>query len=335
MAPGRAAAARADARRGRGRTAARDAHVAGRQRDGRPARGRVRLDEGEGRRADAPGRGGGGDADVPRPAAAALQGRARPVQRDAVRARRRRRTRASDVRQALAFLQPEAGTAIGDSLALATRLVQRSHRGGRRGRRDEGSARRDRAPLRRQRRRTACASRGRARSSRGAPASRSTRSRSERRGRRAYIPGPGNVLIPVFPDPELMRAIAAQTNGKTFTATTAEAAQRRLRRPQREHRPRAAKPRDHVVVRLRRGRAPACSRRARPPARRRGLRLSRRSRRPRAGRRLHAASDYRLRSTVSMLVRTSQPNARSVPLPPLQLSLLPGVGSTPGPAPTF
>ena len=30
------------------------------------------------------------------------------------------------------------------------------------------------------------------------------------------------MLIPVHPDPELMRAIAAETNGKTFTARTAD-----------------------------------------------------------------------------------------------------------------
>ena len=35
------------------------------------------------------------------------------------------------------------------------------------------------------------------------------------------MPGPGNVLIPVHPDPELMRTIAAQTDAETFTATTA------------------------------------------------------------------------------------------------------------------
>ena len=32
------------------------------------------------------------------------------------------------------------------------------------------------------------------------------------------MPGPGNVLIPVHPDPELMRAIAAETHARTFTA---------------------------------------------------------------------------------------------------------------------
>ena len=127
----------------------------------------------------------------------------------------------AEVRDALEFLQPEAGTAIGDGLAQATAEVKQSLAD-------------DTAP-------------GNAEQPRGAIVllSDGTQTNGLRRpeqgadlakragipvytvalgtnGPRAVVPGPGNVLIPVHPDPALMRSIAAQTDAKTFTATTAE-----------------------------------------------------------------------------------------------------------------
>jgi Ca-activated chloride channel family protein len=126
-----------------------------------------------------------------------------------------------EVREALDFLQPEAGTAIGDGLAQATNLVKRSL--------------------------SADVSNGETKNPRGAIIllSDGTQTNGLRRpeqgadlarragipvytvalgtdGPRAVVPGPGNVLIPVHPDPALMRAIASQTDAKTFTATTAD-----------------------------------------------------------------------------------------------------------------
>jgi len=125
-----------------------------------------------------------------------------------------------EVREALNFLQPEAGTAIGDSLAVATRLVQRSVADAQPGTGKEPpgaivllSDGTQTNGLRKPEEGADLARRA------GIPVYTIALGT---RGRRAYIRGPGNVLIPVFPDPALMRAIAAQTNGETFTATTAE-----------------------------------------------------------------------------------------------------------------
>jgi Ca-activated chloride channel family protein len=126
-----------------------------------------------------------------------------------------------DVREAIVFLQPEAGTAIGDGLAQAVALVKRSlaadvRAGGTKkphgaivllsdGTQTNG--------LREPQEGAALARRA------GIPVDTIALGTD---GPRAVLPGPGNVLIPVHPDPELMRAIAAETNGKTFTARTAD-----------------------------------------------------------------------------------------------------------------
>ena len=263
MDPGRAAPARADARRGRARPAAREAHVAGRQRDGRAARGRVRLDAREGRRADAAGRGGGGDADVPRPGCpqrykvGLVQFNATPSVLAAPDARARRRARRRSH-----YLQPEAGTAIGDGLALATRLVQRSlaeadvrARGAK-----EPPARSCCSPT--APRRTAAASR-----SDGAKLARQAgipvyTIALGTDGPRAFVPGPGNVLVPVSPRPE---ADAADRGADERQDVHGRRARSELsgvfERPELEHRPREAQPRDHVVVRSSQ-RPVSCSRRS-------------------------------------------------------------------------
>ena len=127
-----------------------------------------------------------------------------------------------DVRQAINFLEPEAGTAIGDGLAQATTLVQRSladdvaagGRGTPRGAIVLLSDGTQTNGLRKPLEAAALAKRA------NIPVYTVALGTN---GPRAVVPGPGNVLIPVHPDPALMRAIAAETDGKTFTATTAGA----------------------------------------------------------------------------------------------------------------
>jgi Ca-activated chloride channel family protein len=125
-----------------------------------------------------------------------------------------------DVRQSILYLRPEAGTAIGDSLALATRLVQRSVA-------EETTAGQSDAPPGA----IILLSDGTQTNGRLEPTAGAARAQRAgipvytvalgTNGPKAVVPGPGNVLIPVHPDPELMRTIAAQTHGETFTAQTA------------------------------------------------------------------------------------------------------------------
>jgi Ca-activated chloride channel family protein len=124
-----------------------------------------------------------------------------------------------DVRQAILYLRPESGTAIGDGLALATRLVRRSVE---EDPRPAGSG----AP----RGAIILLSDGTQSQGRLTPGAGAELARKAgipvytvalgTNGPKAVVPGPGNVLIPVHPDPELMRRIAAQTNAETFTAHT-------------------------------------------------------------------------------------------------------------------
>ena len=124
-----------------------------------------------------------------------------------------------DVRQAILYLRPEAGTAIGDGLALATRLVKRSVD-------EETTPGQSDAP----RGAIILLSDGTQSQGRLTPGAGADLAKKARipvytvalgtDGPKAVVPGPGNVLIPVHPDPELMRRIAAQTEGETFTAQT-------------------------------------------------------------------------------------------------------------------
>jgi Ca-activated chloride channel family protein len=125
-----------------------------------------------------------------------------------------------DVRQAILYLRPEAGTAIGDGLAVATRLVRRSVA-------EETRPGRNGTP----RGAIILLSDGTQSQGRLTPAGGADLARAAgipvytvalgTDGPKAVVPGPGNVLIPVHPDPELMRTIAARTKGETFTARTA------------------------------------------------------------------------------------------------------------------
>jgi Ca-activated chloride channel family protein len=126
-----------------------------------------------------------------------------------------------EIRQAINFLQPEAGTAIGDGLAQATALVRRSLA-------DDVETGVDAHPL------GAIVLLSDGTQTNGLRQPREGADLARRAnipvntvalgtdGPRAVVPGPGNVLIPVHPDPELMRSIAAQTEGETFTAKTAD-----------------------------------------------------------------------------------------------------------------
>ncbi len=125
------------------------------------------------------------------------------------------------VRQTLAYLQPDTGTAIGDGLATATAVLDRALH-------ETGANLRPGAPpagaivllsdgTQTNGRRSAMQGAAIARRS-GYPVY--TVALGTAGG---YVQGPGNVLLPVTPDPELMEAIAAATGGTTFTAENAPA----------------------------------------------------------------------------------------------------------------
>jgi Ca-activated chloride channel family protein len=124
------------------------------------------------------------------------------------------------VREALGYLEADAGTAIGDGLALATRVARESVAAG------GGPTRDETVPGAIVLLSDGTQSIGRLGPLEGA-----------QRARAAAIPvytvalgtpegvvrvPPGSVLLRVPPDPPLMRAIAERTNGETFTATTAD-----------------------------------------------------------------------------------------------------------------
>ena len=244
-----------DPRRRRARPAARDARRAGRRRDRRPAGGRVRLDAREGRRADAPRRRRGGD-----DTGSSTSCRSRTRSGSCSSTRRRPIVTPpthdrEDVRQAILYLRPESGTAIGDGLAVATRLVQRSVARAVRARRRRTSARRDRPALGRhavERPPPADRRRG-AREARGHPGLHG-RARHQRpeggraRARERADPGVSRPGADAHDrDADERRDVHGDDGGR---------AERRLRPPQLADRPREAQPRHHLVVR--RSPPPAC-----------------------------------------------------------------------------
>jgi Ca-activated chloride channel family protein len=124
------------------------------------------------------------------------------------------------VRQSLAYLDPDAGTAIGDALATATAVVKRALAEDRTARAATGRPSAAIVLLS-----DGTQTNGRRPALQGAEVARKahvpvyTVALGTDRG---FVPGPANILLPVMPDKPLMERIAAVTGGKTFTAQTAQ-----------------------------------------------------------------------------------------------------------------
>jgi Ca-activated chloride channel family protein len=125
-----------------------------------------------------------------------------------------------EVREAVAYLSPEEGTAIGDSLAVATTLVRRSV-----AEEQALSPAADRIPGAIVLLSDGDQTHGRRRPAAGAELARRAGIRVHTVAlgtEKGVVPGPGSVLLPVSINTELMTELADQTGGTTFTARTAD-----------------------------------------------------------------------------------------------------------------